>query len=136
MKVRIGNDIRLNLTLKGPRSFDQTNIKELKCFLVNTSVLDYNPLAVACEKRFPGHCCGGCHNHCCGLHHPVSPIDIHSCGVPGYFVNPFKCHYHCGHLKYPYTPVNPAFGEAPLRPNYGHCCSCCDKMHNNRRHSL
>lgn len=142
MKVRIGNDIRLNLTLKGPRSFDQTNIKELKCFLINTSVLDYNPLAVACEKRFPGHCCGGCssrccgncHEHCCDLHHPISPIHMHTCGVPGYFVNPFKCHCHCGHLKYPYTPVNPAFGEAPLRPNYGHCCGCCEHGCHNHDH--
>lgn len=34
----------------------------------------------------------------------------------------------CGpcHPKYPYTPMNPAFGEGPLRPNYGHGCRCCN----------
>nr|DAM40977.1 MAG TPA: hypothetical protein [Bacteriophage sp.] len=39
-KIRIGNDIRLNLTLRGPRTYDRANIKQLKCYFVNTSMLD------------------------------------------------------------------------------------------------
>ena len=43
-KIRIGNDIRLNLTLRGPRTYDRANIKQLKCYFINTSMLDYFPV--------------------------------------------------------------------------------------------
>lgn len=146
MKVRIGNDIRLNLTLKGPKAFDSTNIKELRCYLINTSVLDYNPLFD--YKRFPevGFCS---HYGHCGMHHPIVPMEMDHCGEPRYFMEPCKDICHCKgkfrikHDKYPYTPVDPAFGEGPLRPNYGHipeikeCCGApmvgCDlHMHKDK----
>ena len=37
-----------------------------------------------------------------------------------------NCCKPCGHPKYPYTPADPAFGQGPLRPNYGHGCRCCN----------
>lgn len=111
MNIRIGNDIRLNLTLKGPKNYDSTNIKSLKCYFINTSLCDFcNP------------CCGELKG--CG------------CGRPCYHVEPCNmchCHKPCGHLKYPYTPADPAFGQGPLRPNYGHCFHgcCCHKDFDN-----
>lgn len=111
MNIRIGNDIRLNLTLKGPKNYDSTNIKSLKCYFINTSLCDFcNP------------CCGELKG--CG------------CGRPCYHVEPYNmcdCHKPCGHLKYPYTPADPAFGQGPLRPNYGHCFHgcCCHKDFDN-----
>lgn len=146
MKVRIGNDIRFNLTLKG--NFDQANIKQLKCYLINTSIYDYDPFIHMC-KRFPGPC-GDCCGGCCGhrLCHPIVGIDTHLCGEPGYHTMPCNAHHccdntpgwhhfdycgclhHCGHLKYPYTPCDPAYGEGPLRPNYLHCdCERCCGIH-------
>ena len=55
-RIRIGNDVRLNLTLRGPRTYDQANIKQLKCYLINTSMLDY----------FPVDCFWNKHVHGCG----------------------------------------------------------------------
>lgn len=109
MKVRIGNDIRLNLTLKGPKSYDEKNIKELHCYLVNTSV-------TKCFGKDP-HC------HC----HPHD----HVCGCPSYHVEP-HCLWHtrhipCApHLKYPFSPCDPAMGQGPLPPKYRPNC-CCDE---------
>ena len=106
MKVRIGNDIRLNLTLKGPRNYDYNNIKSLKCYFINTSLCDFDFCApCCCDRRF------------------------HGCGKPCYHVEPCNmcnCCKPCGHPKYPYTPADPAFGQGPLRPNYGHGCRCCN----------
>ena len=106
MKVRIGNDIRLNLTLKGPRNYDYNNIKQLKCYFINTSLCDFDFCApCCCDRRF------------------------HGCGKPCYHVEPCNmcnCCKPCGHPKYPYTPADPAFGQGPLRPNYGHGCRCCN----------
>lgn len=129
MKVRIGNDIRFNFTLKG--NFDGANIKQLKCYLINTSIYDYDPFLHVC-KKFPGPC-GDCCGGCCGhmpCHHEVMPCAMeHTCGCPGYHHMPCNLH-HCGHLKYPYTPCNPAHGEGPLRPNYLHCdCERCCGVH-------
>lgn len=120
MRVRIGNDIRLNLTLKG--NFDKNNIKQLRCYLINTSIMDYNPFLCECS-RFPHNCCGHC------LHHPINCLDMHTCGTPCYHVDPCndRC-CGCGHKKYPQTPCDPAYGEGPLRPNYGHCDCLCDGM--------
>lgn len=105
MKVRIGNDIRLNLTLKGPKNYDEKNVKELHCYLINTSV-------TKCFGKDP-HC------HCCS--------HDHVCGHPTYHVTP-HCFWHtqpcCAHLKYPFSPCDPAMGPGPLPPKYHHDCPC------------
>ena len=84
-RIRIGNDIRLNLTLRGPRTYDQASIKQLRCYLINTSMVDFFP-----NRCFmPGHVFG---NHCM----------MDRCGHPCYHVNPCDhfhdcraCHHHC-----------------------------------------
>lgn len=113
MKVRIGNDIRLNLTLRGPKNYDQSNIKQLRCYLINTSVTEFDYAAGDCFG------CGRCHKH-----HPHG----HVCGHYGYH---FPVHNACCHPKhkYPFSPCDPAMGEGPLRPNYGHPWHC-DDHHN------
>lgn len=110
MKVRIGNDIRLNLTLKGPRNYDDKNIKELHCYLVNTSVtkcFGHDPLCHAC--------CKGCRDKVCG-----KPC-YHA--FPHCFWRTSPC-MSCCHKKYPFTPCDPAFGPGPLPPKYEKDCCC------------
>lgn len=75
-RIRIGNDIRLNLTLRGPRTYDQASIKQLRCYLINTSIMDFFP-----NRCFmPQHTFG---NYCI----------IDRCGHPCYHVNPCD-HFH------------------------------------------
>lgn len=111
-RIRIGNDVRLNLMLKGKNTYDQANIKELRCYLINTTVSDYDPLAHDCCAPF------ACHN----------PYTLHQCGCPSYHVEP--CHTACGDRCHSchnvHTGCNPAQGCGPLRPNYGHPFHCDD----------
>lgn len=112
-RIRIGNDVRLNLTLKGNRTYDQTNIKELRCFLINTTVSDYDPLM--CDCCAPRHC----HN----------PYALHQCGCPSYHVEPCCtpcCGNRCHAAHNVHTGCNPAQGPGCLRPNYGHSFHCDD----------
>ena len=125
--VRIGNDIRINLTLKGSkRSFEQRNIKQIRAYLINTSFKDFTHFNPCFEcRRFPND--PNPFNH----HHEVTPDCIGVCGEPGYHCHPHHKHPHfgmphdhCGHICCDHAdgavPFNPAFGEGPLRPNYGH----------------
>lgn len=73
-RIRIGNDIRLNLTLRGPRTYDQASIKQLRCYLINTSIVDF----------FPNNC--NMNDHVFGNHCMMG-----RCGHPCYHVNP--CEY-------------------------------------------
>lgn len=127
MFIRIGNDIRLNLTLRGGyQEYNQANIKQIRAYLINTSLKKFNT-PECCEecRRFP--------NHQPPFMHQVTPDCIGVCGRPGYHAKPWHHPKHHFHPKpwYPYIPVNPAFGEGPLPPNYGHgeCCECfCPNM--------
>ena len=137
MNVRIGNDIRLNLTLKGPRNYDQANIKQLRAYLINTSMQDFDGPFEPCN-------CGN------------SGCRINACGKGGYFHNPSNFHHCCGgccDYKYwlqpckpfgprhrgPFhphlwwdkpvlqpgrVPFNVALVEGPLPPKYGPGCDC------------
>ena len=109
MKVRIGNDIRLNLTLKGPRSYDEKNIKELHCYLLNTSVTKCFGHDSLCHIRGCDKVCGRPCYH----------------ALPHCFWNTTPCMPCCGHKKYPFTPGDPAFGPGPLPPKYEKDCCCC-----------
>lgn len=99
MNVRIGNDIRLNLTVKGPKDYDQSNIKQLRAYLVNTTMQIYTE--------------------------PWAPCD---CACDRHKYHHMPCN------RFTHIPVNPAFGEGPLRPNYGHPWhhfdhACCHNPH-------
>lgn len=90
-KVRIGNDIRLFVTLNNTSDWDKKNIKAIKAFLVNTSIRD-------CEQKccdFPGR-------------FPRDPQSkffrpdehcLNRCGYPHYHATP-HCHHH-PHFGYP-----------------------------------
>lgn len=135
--VRIGNDIRINLTLKGSkRNFEQRNIKQIRAYLINTSFKDFTHFNPCFEcRRFPND--PNPFNH-----HDVTPDCIGVCGEPCYHAHP-HCHPHHPHFGLPHdhcgyvccdhadgaVPCNPAFGEGPLRPNYGHPWHCHDWGH-------
>ena len=109
-RIRIGNDIRLNLTLRGPRTYDQASIKQLRCYLINTSMVDFFP-----NRCFmPDHVFG---NHCM----------MGRCGHPCYHVNPHDCFHdcrsHCQHhcMLSHYNELPPRYHE---RPDL-HCCKEC-----------
>lgn len=89
-KIRIGNDIRLNLTLRGPRTYDQASIKKLACYLINTSVADFYTVETCRnDPHMYGHPCFnrcGCpqyhaYPHCCRPYH-------HDCRLSGRGCNP------------------------------------------------
>lgn len=127
MKIRIGNDIRLNLTLTGINQKALLNIKQLRAYLINTSMKEY------CEPWNPC-CCSCCHG--CGFpgyhHHPENAYHYHlhhiphhhCCDCDHWLYGCRPCHS-CAHLHGP-VPCNPAFGPAPLPPCYNHCFGHCD----------
>lgn len=136
--IRIGNDIRLNLTLRGPQDYDQSNIKQIKCFLINE----------ACD------CCGGCcDSGPCPINRrfPREPFPqfytptkytLHSCGKPQYYADPWniKRHYSnfdMGFHNYHWWPEYHGFGVCPGH-FVDHCCGGCDIVHGHRpmNHSL
>ena len=99
-KIRIGNDIRLKLKIKTLRDkegwenfdwntldeFDQSNVKQLRCYLINTSYLDCR-CGKGCDCRkhqkigFPD------------FYHPTAH-NIHNCGIPCYHMAPANmCNY-------------------------------------------
>lgn len=97
-KIRIGNDVRLNLTLRGPRTYDQANIKQLKCYLINTSMLDYFQVDCFCSKHVHG--CG-CVNDRCGhsKYHALPHCRYYDC-CHNDFYHPNccrDCFHHCSH---------------------------------------
>ena len=135
-RIRIGNDVRLNLTLRGPRTYDQANIKQLKCYLINTSMLDYFPVDCFCCKHVHG--CG-CVNDRCGhpKYHVLPHCRYYDC-CHNDFYHPDCCHdyfHHCSHdfhcMLDPHG-CNPAAGPGVLPPKYNkpydavNCCACED----------
>lgn len=93
-KIRIGNDVRLNITLRGARTYNSANIKQLRCYLINT---DYD------DK----HSCDTCKDK----------YSIHACGCPAYHVWPTHKRYkedECPCREHAYPPV-PLWGK-PMRP--------------------
>ena len=135
-KIRIGNDVRLNLTLRGPRTYDQANIKQLKCYLINTSMLDYFPVDCFCSKHVHG--CG-CVNDRCGhsKYHALPHCRYYDC-CHNDFYHPNccrDCFHHCSHdfhcMLDPHC-CNPAAGQGVFPQKYNkpydavNCCACED----------
>lgn len=144
--IRIGNDIRLNLTLRGPQDYDQSNIKQIKCFLINEACGDFG--------------CGGCcESGPCPIDRrfPREPFPqfytptrytLHSCGKPQYYADPWniKRHYSnfdMGFHNYHWWPEYHGFGIYPghfVDPCHHHgcchddhrCCGGCDIIHGHR----
>lgn len=136
MDIRIGNDIKLNLTIISNKDFNQANIKQLKCFLINTTL----------DKCTDG--CRDCHWHKRFPREPFpqyytpTPHALHTCGKPGYFFHPVpsKCEYdlfgrwfHDYHVWPGYNGFGVRPGKFSADPGYimplipaKECC-CCDK---------
>lgn len=129
-KIRIGNDVRLNLTLRGPRTYDRANIKQLKCYFINTSMLD-------CFQADCQHCCRQCDKHVqgCGCMTNI-------CDNPKYHALPHCCHHDCCHNDFNCShyfncalntngcnPVSePCILPSKYRKPYDavNCCACGD----------
>lgn len=51
MNIRIGNDIKMQVTLRGISEYKQCNIKQIRCYLINTSM--EHDCAKPHHKRYP-----------------------------------------------------------------------------------
>lgn len=92
MDIRIGNDIRMQITLLGDGEYTQSNIVKLDAKLINTSIE-------------PKHC-----HHFPKFYDPT-PYTTHNSGVPTYHVHP---HYGINE----YCQFHPEFTEPHWWPNY------------------
>ena len=100
-KIRIGNDIRLNLTLRGPRTYDQASIKKLACYLINTSVADFYTGETCCnDPHMYGHPC------------------FNRCGCPQYHVYPHCCRPYHHDCRLSGRGCNPCAGAPCIPPAY------------------
>lgn len=103
--IRIGNDIKLDVTIQELNGMDIINIKAIKCFIINTTPM--------------------MQDHC------GNAYEIHRCGLPIYHIHPFlspypfdrgpflaPCEYHgCG--IYPMYCKN---WHHNLFPHHDYCC--------------
>lgn len=114
--IRIGNDIKLDVTIQELNGMDIINIKAIKCFIINTTPM--------------------MQDHC------GNAYEIHRCGLPIYHIHPFlspypfdrgpflaPCEYHgCGiypmHCKnwhHNLFPHHDYFCRNPYGHHYLHC---------------
>ena len=100
-KIRIGNDIRLNLTLRGPITYDQASIKKLACYLINTSVADFYTGETCCnDPHMYGHPC------------------FDRCGCPQYHACPRCCRPYHHDCRLSGRGCNPCAGAPCMPPAY------------------
>lgn len=74
MTIRIGNDIKLNVTLDSEKDFNTSNVYSIKAYLINLAAEEFF------EPMNPCHC-NCCHSVCghCGYHHyPSNLYNRHS----------------------------------------------------------
>lgn len=121
MDIRIGNDIRLNVTLKGNKDFNQASTKQLMPYLINTTANEFvEPIdfcSCGCRKRMPMDCCG--HPHICGrcgYHHPAHNLYGCSWGHPCFGAGIFNWHWNWAFRN--------KYVTGPLAPNYGYYPWC------------
>lgn len=86
MNIRIGNDIKVNFTIKTPKQESLLNVKQIRCYFINTS---YKESQSCCDiiKRFP--------REPFPQFYTPSKYTLHNCGRFEYNVNPCytKCDY-------------------------------------------
>ena len=135
-KIRIGNDVRLNLTLRGPRTYDRANIKQLKCYFVNTSMIGY--FQVDCFWNKHVNDCG-CVSNRCGYpkYHALPYCRYYDCCHNDFYHHDCcrDCFHHCSHdfhCTLDQRGCNTAAGQGVLPPKYNkpydavNCCACED----------
>lgn len=103
--IRIGNDIKLDVTIQELNGMDIINIKSIKCFIINTTPM--------------------LQDHC------GTQYEIRRCGLPGYYAHPVQ-EYH-GFGVYPRFPkiwhhnLCPYYGQfgrhylKPINKHHNHC---------------
>lgn len=113
MDIRIGNDIKLNVTLPNTNEFDQNNVRGIKAYLVNQPMEEF--LDPTASLAFNGHCC----DKICGprgYHFPVFNAGYRHC---------YDHHRCCGYHHCGWRPFR--FDNGVLVPNYSH--SFCRTHH-------
>lgn len=110
MNIRIGNDIKIKFTVRGPYGFDKVNVKQMRCYLVNTAFESHQGNYFASKrKRFP-------YEPFPQFYTP-SKYTIHGCGPHHYHERPlYKCDYatFCsGFHDMHYWPYYRGFGIVP-----------------------
>lgn len=133
MNIRIGNDIRIRMTLS---NVTMVNIKQIRCYLINTSADG----------------CGECHDHCdIYRRFPREPFPqfytpsrytLNVCGEPRYHATPWNMKRHYSNFGGPFHDYHwwPEYRGFGIRPGKfsadpvqgcfpigccGKCCKCC-----------
>ncbi len=83
--IRIGNDIKLDVTIQELNGMDIINIKAIKCIIVNTTPM------------LSDHC--------------GTAYEVHCCGLPTYHIHPM--HQYWGYGMHPFGPKNWHHGLCP-----------------------
>lgn len=106
MKIRIGNDIRLNVTLPTDIDYQLTDIKRIRAFLINTTA---DTCINGLPKRFP--------NHPFPDYYTPSAYNTGECDVPCYYTQPYE---HTNPYVFDPSYKNPYmyFGAAPCGPGF------------------
>lgn len=100
------------LTLRGPQDYDSQNIKQLRCYLINTSKPECDECKGGCPipRRFP--------NEPFPQFYTPTPYTLHGCGKPCYHVYPYNSKrrydaFGCGFHDYHYWDGYRGFGLVP-----------------------
>lgn len=112
MNIRIGNDIKVKFTIRGPQGFDKLNVKQMRVYFVNTA-FENTDVDCAIRKRFP--------KEPFPQFYTPSKYAIHGCG---------PWHYHCTPRKIDYATFCPGFHDAHIWPYYNGFGITPDKFSN------
>lgn len=119
MNIRIGNDIKIRFTLRGPFGFDSVNVKQMRCYLINTAFdnnIDFPEDKPRRPRRFPFEPFP--------QFHAPSRYAVKGCGYPHYNTLPYnRCDYSAfcpGFIDYHWWPFYSGFGT---RPDKFTCCT-------------
>lgn len=111
MNIRIGNDIKIKFTLRGPYGYDKVNVKQMRCYLVNAAFEnlpeEQNPHKHFPFEPFPQF-------------HAPSKYAVKGCGHPHYNGLPYNiCGYSTNFCSdfhdYHWWPFYSGFGTRPDR---------------------
>lgn len=84
MNIRIGNDIKVKFTIRGPQGFDKVNVKQMQVYFINTT-FENDERECIVKRRFP--------KEPFPQFYTPSKYSIHGCGPWSYHTNPRKCDY-------------------------------------------
>ena len=100
MNIRIGNDIKVKFTIRGPQGFDKVNVKQMRVYFIN-SLFENVETDCSVKKRFP--------KEPFPQFYTPSKYSIHGCGPWQYNTMPRKCDY---------ATFVPGFNDPHIWPYY------------------